>query len=271
MNATQTNQVQPSVQRIAVGRRLAYYRQTASAQYWDNVWAKQQTQDLYAQAQKGELGYYEEIFPAYLPRQGRILEAGCGLGQFVIALRVRGFDAEGVDYGEQTVDFIRRQFSELPVRLGDVTNLDVPDGYYQGYISLGVMEHRKEGPEPFLKEAHRVLSPGGMALISVPYLNFLRRLKLNVGAFKGSEHGLDFYQYAFSPKEFDQLLRKAGFEVVAHRQYGGFKGVKDELPALAKWFEMPQIGWRLRKFLMNWRWAERHMGHMMMYVCKRAK
>lgn len=267
MNATQTS----PVQRIAVGRRLAYYRQAASAQYWDDVWAAQQTKDLYAQAQKGELGYYKEIFPAYLPKQGRILEAGCGLGQFVIALRSHGYDAEGVDYGRQTVDFIKREFPELPVRLGDVTVLDVPDGYYQGYISLGVMEHRKQGPEPFLKEAQRILAPGGIALISVPHLNFLRRLKLKIGAFKGSERGLDFYQYVYTPGEFDQFLRQAGFEVIAHHQYGGFKGVKDELPFLAKWFEIPQIGWRLRKFLMNWRWAEHHMGHMMMYVSRRTK
>ncbi len=269
MSATQANQTQTSVRRIAAGRRLAYYRVAANAQYWDDVWAKQQTGTLYAQAQKGELGYYQDIFPQYLPRVGRILEAGCGLGQFVIALRVLGFDAEGVDYGKQTVDFIKRQFPELPVRIGDVTNLDVPDGYYQGYISLGVIEHRKEGPELFLKEAHRILAPGGVALISVPYLNFLRRFKLNIGVFKGFEHGLDFYQYAYSPKEFDEFLCQAGFEVVTHRQYGGFKGVKDELPFLTKWFEVPQFGWRLRKFLMNWGWAERHMGHMMMYVCRR--
>lgn len=271
MSTAQTNSVKPNVKRVAAGRRLAYYRQAASAQYWDDVWAGQQTKDMYAQAQKGELGYYEEIFPAYLPKQGKILEAGCGLGQFVIALRVRGYDAEGVDYGKQTVDFIKSQFPDLPVRLGDVTKLDMRDGAYQGYISLGVMEHRVEGPEPFLKEAQRILAPGGIALISVPYLNFLRRLKLKLGAFSGSQRGLDFYQYVYSPQEFDEFLGQAGFDVIAHHQYGGFKGVKDELPWLGRWFEIPQVGWRLRKFLMNWRWAERRMGHMMMYVCRRVE
>lgn len=258
------------VQRMVVGERLAYYRQAASAEYWDEVWAGEETRELYERAKKGELGYYEEIFPAYLPQKGRILEAGCGLGQFVIALRARGYEVEGVDYGRQTIEFIHHQFPELPVRLGDVTRLDVRDGFYQGYISLGVMEHRKEGPEPFLREAYRILAPGGMALISVPYLNFLRRIKLKTGVFKGSTQGLDFYQYAYSRKEFDQLLHRAGFEVVAHRQYGGFKGVKDEMPFLSKWFEVPQVGWRLRKFLMNWHWAENHMGHMMVYVCRKA-
>lgn len=258
----------PSLQRLPVGKRLAYYKQAASAQYWDDVWAGQQTTRLYEQARKGDLGYYEKIFPVYLPKQGRILEAGCGLGQFVLALRTRGYDVEGVDYGQQTIEFIHKELPDLPVRVGDVTHLAVPDGYYQGYISLGVVEHRMEGPEPFLNEAHRILSPGGIGCISIPYFNFLRRLKFKLGMFKGSKEGLEFYQYAYSPKEFDQLLRSAGFTVLAHHQYAGYKGIKDELPFLGKWFDLPQ-GWRLRKFLMNWVWAENHMGHMMMYVCQK--
>jgi SAM-dependent methyltransferase len=200
MSATETNQLQTNMRRIATGRRLAYYREAASAQYWDDVWARQETQQLYAEAQKGELGYYGEIFPKYLSKEGRILEAGCGLGQFVIALRARDYDAEGVDYGKQTVDFIKRQFPDLAVRLGDVTNLDVPNSYYQGCISLGVMEHRKEGPEPFLKEAHRILAPGGIALISVPYLNFLRRLKIQIGAFKDRSKGSIFINMFIRPR-----------------------------------------------------------------------
>ena len=35
---------------------------------------------------------------------------------------------------------------DLPVREGDVTRLDVRDGSFAGYVSLGVMEHRREGP-----------------------------------------------------------------------------------------------------------------------------
>jgi SAM-dependent methyltransferase len=255
--------------RVMEGQRLAYYREAASAQYWDDVWARQETRDLYLQAEKGELGYYAEIFPKYLPKTGRILEAGSGLGQFVMALRVRGYDIEGVDYGAQTVRALNGQFPDLPIREGDVTRLNVPDGFYQGYISLGVMEHRQQGPEPFLSEAYRVLAPGGVALISTPFLNPIRRLKKTLGLYKGSSIGLDFYQYLFSQQEFDQCLQSAGFELIAHHQYGGYKGVKDEIIILNRIFEWPQIGWRLRKWLMNSRFASRNVGHMMMYVCRK--
>lgn len=258
------------MQRIASGRRLAYYRTPASPEYWDEVWARQDVKQLYAAARRGDLGYYEEIFSKHLPKSGRILEAGCGQAQVVIALRVRGYDAEGVDYGAKTIEATKKLNPGLLVRVGDVTKLDVPDGVYQGYISLGVMEHLVEGPHAFLKEAHRILAQDGVALISVPYLNWLRWLKLKLGIFREMKQAsLQFYQYAYSEREFDELLRSAGFAPIAHYQYGGFKGIKDEISFLGKLFDLPQLGWRLRKFLMNWRWANRHMGHMMMYVCRK--
>ncbi|MBX3004933.1 MAG: hypothetical protein KF821_03790 [Anaerolineales bacterium] len=100
------------MQRIFIKGRLVYYRQAATAQHWDAVWKTQDTERLFAGAAKGELDYYTEIFPRHLPKNGKILEAGCGLGQYVIALRQRGFDAEGVDYAEDTIRFLNERFPE---------------------------------------------------------------------------------------------------------------------------------------------------------------
>jgi SAM-dependent methyltransferase len=257
------------MQRVYANGRLVYYKKAATADYWDSVWSHKETDQLYSEAQKGNLGYYEDIFPRYLPKKGRILEAGCGQGQIVLALTVLGYEAEGVDYAEKTIQFIKSKFPHLNVRVGDVTDLDVPDGHYAGYISIGVMEHNQNGPDAFLKEAHRILQPGGMAFISVPYLNILRRVKAKLGSYNGNRnhHGLEFYQYAYSKKEFSAYLEQFGFDEIATQQYGGYKGVKDELP-MDGLFNLPQ-GWRLRKFLMHSKWVDHHVGHMMMYVARK--
>ncbi len=126
-----------------------------------------------------------------------------------MALRQRGWLVEGVDYSEDTVAALHELFPDLPIRIADVTQLDVPDGHYGGYISIGVVEHRREGPEPFLSEALRVLRSGGIAVITVPYLNSLRRLKARWGCYRGASHGLPFYQYAFSADEICEYLRSA--------------------------------------------------------------
>lgn len=176
---------------------MAYYLTAADADFWDNHWRIHLPPETHKRTEQGNLGKFEHLFIHYLPRQGRILETGCGLGQYVLALRVRGYQAEGVDWSTETVRTVRELRPDLPIHVGDITNLDVPDGYYAAYVSLGVVEHHQQGPEPFLREAYRVLSDDGVMLISVPYFHPLRRIKTHLGLYRGRTDGLSFYQYAF--------------------------------------------------------------------------
>lgn len=247
--------------------RLAYYKTGTNAQFWDEHWKTNLTKEAFLQYQQGYLSFFEKIFEKYLPRTGRILEAGCGIGQYVMALRFRGYDCEGVDWSGLTIDKVVGLFPDLPVRKGDVTQLDIPEGHYQGYISLGVVEHRQAGPGPFLAEAARVLSTGGVMLISVPYFHSLRKLKARLGLYSGSTQGLDFYQYAFTTREMEEILTNSGFRVIERYPYDLYKSLKDEIPILRRVLEMPAIGWRLLTFLKKWDWGRRYWGHMILFVC----
>lgn len=253
------------VKKVAIKKRLVFYREQADSQFWDSIWESQETERLYQEAMAGALGYFEDIFPRYLPKQGQIVEAGCGLGQLVIALRQRGYAVEGVDYAKETITELKKRFPEIPFRIGDVTDFDVADGYYTGYISIGVVEHALYGPDAFFPKAYRVLKPGGVALISVPYFNSIRRLKALFGQYPSRPGDLPFYQYAFTKSEFSGILSKSGFEVIDAQQYGGFKGITDELSFLQRVFTWPQ-GWRLRKWLMNSVALGKLNGHMIMFV-----
>lgn len=117
-------------------RRLIYrltFPGQLDALFWDRHWKTWGHTTMLASAARGALGALERPLVRYLPRTGRILEAGCGLGQFVLALRNRGYDVAGVEWEEETVSFIKRSVSDLPVRAGDVTRLDdVPDGTSAG-------------------------------------------------------------------------------------------------------------------------------------------
>jgi SAM-dependent methyltransferase len=257
-------------ERCVEGQRLTYYLSAADAAFWEQHWQQHFSPAIYRSAEQGVLWEFEEPFTRYLPRQGRILEAGCGLGQLVLALRARGYDVEGAEWAEDTVRQVRTLRPDIPIRVGDVTCLDVPDGHYAGYISIGVVEHRKEGPEPFLREAWRILQPGGVALISVPWFNPLRRRKAQLGFYRGITTELEFYQYAFTGEEFTQIVSCWGFELVDSMSYQTLKGLKDEVPLLRRMLRWRFVGWRLNRWLKAFpsRYPEfaQRVGHMLLIV-----
>ena len=265
---SQTTPTRRQVRKVEHGR-LVYFLEPATAEFWDHHWSGALNRGSYAEAETGQLAWFEEPFTRYLPKTGTILEAGCGIGLYVVALLVRGYNVVGVEWAPRTVDAVRGIFPGLPVTAGDVTALQVPDNTFAAYVSLGVMEHRREGPEPFLQEAYRVLAPGGVAMISVPHFHPLRRAKGLLGGYGGDETGLGFYQYAYSRKEFSAQIKQAGFELLETRGYDGVKGVKDEIGMVRSLLAHPRYGARVRSLLGDSRFVERTFGHMMLYVCRK--
>jgi SAM-dependent methyltransferase len=251
------------------GRRLVYYGRSPDADFWAEQWERHPSSARYAWAEQGGLGPLEGITERYLPRGSRVVEAGCGLGQHVVALRVRGYAVEGVEWAQATVQAVLARYPDLPIRQGDVTSLAVPDGYYRGYVSLGVVEHRGEGPEPFLREAYRVLADDGVAFISVPWFHGLRRLKAMIGLCRQNPGGLAFYEYAFTVPEFTAILGTCGFRVLEVTAYGGFKGVTDEVGLLRAVMRWRGAGWRLHNWLQDSPWVSRRLGHMALFVCRK--
>jgi ubiquinone/menaquinone biosynthesis C-methylase UbiE len=104
------------------------------------------------------------------PRPGlRILDAGCGRGEVLLACARRGAEVAGVDYSEAAVEITRETLSEFPgadLRVGDVTALPWPDDSFDRVQFSDVIEHL-DPPQtvPALSEFHRVLRPGGYLLV----------------------------------------------------------------------------------------------------------
>jgi SAM-dependent methyltransferase len=250
--------------------RLVYYKQTADAGYWDEYWDKQICPEFYVGALEGQLYHFEGIFTKYLPANERILEAGCGPAQWVIALRQRDYNVEGVDWSKETIERVHGLFPDLPISYGDVRALPVKDWFYGAYISMGVIEHRVEGPEPFLTEAFRVLKPGGVAIFSVPWFNMLRIMKAWVGCYSGIDiRGMNFYQYAFRAGDIKDYLATAGFQVVDEKSYNLKMGFEDELPFLDSLYHKGLFGRILKRLVRRRHLTEKLCGHSRIYVCRK--
>jgi SAM-dependent methyltransferase len=162
------------------------------------------------------------IFTRVLPKNEKILEGGCGLAPYLITLRRKGYDVEGIDYNDGPIQKILQYDPSLPVKVGDVTAIPYPDRHFGAYMSLGVIEHFSEGPQKALAEANRVLKPGGVFVVSVPTRNIFMDLKFPITWLKknallrklmGKPEDTHYWEQYFKKSRLIGYLEGAGFEV----------------------------------------------------------
>ncbi len=259
-----------SHEKVLRGGRLEWYGDEPSEEFWGDLWQDRLRSGYFAEADRGHLDDLEDVLVRKLDRAGRHLEAGCGLGWWVAALRARGYDIAGVESSAALVDAVNAARPDLPVRRGDVAALDVADAHYDGYLSFGVVEHRQEGPEPFLEEARRILRPGGTLILSVPWLNPLRAFKGRLRRYATEPSGQNaFFQYGFGQAELAGLLAGAGFRIEEVHHQHVQRCLVEEVPG---WFRLNRMrGARLLRTAVAATVPPRLAGHMILFVARRAE
>lgn len=197
-------------------------------------WAKKLKQPNDLEISRLYSNRYFPILLKYLPKSGKILDAGCGWGALVILLREIGYDAVGVDFSYMLVEAAQRYMPGIPIKHGDIQKLEFQDGSLKAYVSLGVIEHIENGPQIALKEANRILEKGGILICSVPYFNPVRRIKISLmrksNSIYSKKTGKLFYQYLFTQKEILNYISRADFKVISVIPIGLLTGAKDDLP-----------------------------------------
>jgi len=149
--------------------------------------------------------YPPSLRPIKLNANSRILDVGCGTGRLLETLHYFGFrDLSGADA------FICHEIATpsgvaiKPQSLADI------EGEYDLVMLHHVFEHLPN-PKAALREIHRLLAPGGTALIRMP-----------VASFAWEEYGTHWVQldpprhlFIFREKTFVELAGSEGFAVTA--------------------------------------------------------
>jgi len=145
-------------------------------------------------------GFVEEICRQVTDRRPRILDVGCGTGANLIMLSKYG-DAEGVDVSEDAIAFCRERGLDK-VRLGAGEALPYEDSTFDLVTAFDVVEHMDDDLVG-LSEMHRVLRPGGRALLFVPTFMFLW----------GLQDDVSHHRRRYRLPQLRRVLEQAGFEI----------------------------------------------------------
>jgi ubiquinone/menaquinone biosynthesis C-methylase UbiE len=227
---------------------------------WDNWWG-----GITPLSEIRMWDYYggRQWITKYVPRYGKSIEGGCGVGRWVFLLRRFGIDIEGVDFSDNVIEKLKLVKEDIEPQAkfikGDVTKLPYPDNSLSGYISLGVVEHFIEGPQKPMAEAFRALRPGGIAIISTPNISFSvakRRITQKIKDIVKKIIGRQiiqptFFQYEYSSKTLKKYLEEQGFYVSRAEEFDLLYSFYELSGFKASSIQKGTLGYKLSSLLEN--------------------
>jgi ubiquinone/menaquinone biosynthesis C-methylase UbiE len=158
------------------------------------------------------------------PKQGTLLETGCGTSQTSIKIAKTGRKYIAIDISEEALEEAKniKIFDEFVK--SDIRKLPCENNSVEGIWNLGVMEHfLPEDIQQILMETNRVLKKGKVAILFWPYryapYQILLKSISKIGKIFGKK--ITFFpdepSQLSSKKQAKQFVMKAGFsECIVH-------------------------------------------------------
>lgn len=171
-----------------------------------------------------------------LPRE-TILDMGCANGRLFEVFQGKEIDFLGIDASEKLIEIARKKYPQAKFLIANALSLPLPDNHFDKVYSISVIHNipSKEFQLQYLKEALRVLKPGGLLILRVwdfwqrkegiklfikyALLKLIGRSKLDFKDVflpwkndKGKAVAQRYF-HCFTKREIENLAKKAGFKI----------------------------------------------------------
>jgi SAM-dependent methyltransferase len=187
---------------------------------WGRVAMDSAAQDFWLEHLGLASRFNDWVFSCLEPHLGdKVLEVGCGSGNFTVLVAASGRDVTGYDIHAPYVEIARSRLLAYPrarVSCADATQMQVGD-QYDTIMLLDVLEHI-ENDQAFLSHLRGALRPGGRLILKVPAYRWL---------FCKMDEAVGHYR-RYDRTTLSAVLKAAGFDLVEHRPFNA--------PAIAGWF-----------------------------------
>lgn len=184
-------------------------------EYADRTMIAVKTYDKIAQAYTKEF-FEDKIdikhldrFLSLLPGGAKILDVGCGPGQFTKYFLKKGFVAEGIDLSSEMLKIARKMVPKGVFKIMDMRKLKYPNKSFDGLcVAYSFYHIPSKQATGVLKGCNRVLKPNGIIILMLQ---------------KGKGEGIMpepfnpkekmFFKY-YQKGEIKNLLKKSGFKTI---------------------------------------------------------
>lgn len=134
--------------------------------------AKIYTTEIASEEISSDNPIHQRLYKAYVVAQehldGDVLEVGCGQGRGFDLLIPKARSFSAVDKIESVIEALQEKYPGAKLMAMNIPPLHgLEDNAYDVVVSFQVIEHIADDAL-FLKEIHRVLKPGGTALLTTP-------------------------------------------------------------------------------------------------------
>ncbi len=167
--------------------------------------------------------FHLNFFRPYV--KGKLLDFGCGDGQFLYMISKYCESAYGIDISEVAVENARKNYPDIHFSLlNNKGNTDFQDNFFDTICAIDVFEHILD-IESILEEIYRILKPGGNLLIATNELTRIKMFLIILYSFNNYFYPTSPHIRYFTRKNLEDILKLKGFKMMRYkknRTYFGF-------------------------------------------------